>query len=218
MMAAIERRATVSTQVRSPESPYCRYQKESDEGTMYDPVGHQMYPALNGELSILSCRVGLHRYASHGGIWAYTSERSSATALGVAGEGSFTLFDVDHFFPSSASAARASTLPNLVEMPTDVSLCLSSVYALESAKRHRAASKVIFGFVEQHFAASDLAAVNFLLARTEISRLSVWSISGLLRVTARAKDSLPLWSTRFHEAKKILASRGVDVASLFAGL
>jgi len=225
MIAFADRRASVSTQVRSPDLPYWGGREEEAEQTAptedFCRVGAQ---AQRIGLPVMSGGHKPQRYGKHAAYWSYATETPSATALvaiqaSLALVDSLTCFDVDHFFPKSVVISAVSTAPCLSGVSEDLLACLSKVYALESAKRHRAASKVIFAFTERRFAKSDLASVNQLLANIDVEKLSVWSISGLLRVTARAKSWLPVWPTRLRDAKKTLSARGEkDLDTLFVGL
>lgn len=100
----------------------------------------------------------------------------------------------------------------------DLSSYLLKIYELERVQQHRAASKVIFQYIESHFATSNLIAVNALLETINLDKLSAWSISGLVRFTGRAKQHLPSWSSTFVQSKRVLEKKGLDVNGLLAGI
>lgn len=114
----------------------------------------------------------------------------------------------------SLKASAFRELENTVEL----SSYLLSIYALETEKKHRAASKVIYKFIETNFAASNLFAVNALLDTIDLQQLSEWSISGLVRFTGRARSQLPCWDATFRKAKKVLTEKGFDSDKLLAGI
>lgn len=95
---------------------------------------------------------------------------------------------------------------------------LGIIYSLESARKHRAASQAIFYYIETNFSNSNLTAINLMLKTIELERLSKWSISGLVRFTARAKKHLPAWSSAYHKAKVVLTDQGENAESLLVGI
>lgn len=114
-------------------------------------------------------------------------------------------------------AHRAELMKELTST-TDLSSYLLNIYALEQKQRHREASKVIFQYVETHFASSNLASVNALLDTIDLEKLSQWSIAGLVRFTGRARSHLPCWSSVFNRAKTVLTANGWDAEKLLAGI
>ncbi len=117
----------------------------------------------------------------------------------------------------SDTPSKASIFDKL-ENTAELSSYLLNIYDLELAKRHRAASKVIFRYIETHFAMSDLMAVDAMLGAIDLEKLSPWSISGLVRFTGRARSHLPCWSTVFSNAKTLLAKQGYKAEKLLAGI
>jgi len=95
---------------------------------------------------------------------------------------------------------------------------LRMIYLLERTKQHRAASKIVFRFIETNFADSNLASVNLLLKTADFEKLSKWSISGLVRFTTSAKTHLPAWPSAYRKAKLVLLKRGENVEAIFAGI
>jgi hypothetical protein len=100
----------------------------------------------------------------------------------------------------------------------DLSSYLLNIYALEREERHREASKVIFQYVETHFADSNLASVNALLDTIDLEKLSQWSIAGLVRFTGRARSHLSCWPSVFYRAKTVLTAKGFNAERLLAGI
>lgn len=117
----------------------------------------------------------------------------------------------------SATLSKASVFCKPQDT-AELSSYLLNIYALEREKHHRAASKVILQYIETHFAASDLAAVNALLEAIDINKLSQWSIAGLIRFTGRARSHLPFWSSVFNRAKIVLTEKGYNAEKLLAGI
>lgn len=128
------------------------------------------------------------------------------------------LGNIDFFNLSGVFFSDRSTSASTSDIRSDLPKYLLKIYALEAQLRHRAASKIIFAYVENKFSKSDLSAVNELLINIDLSRLDVWAISGLLRATSKARSHLPSWEQCFRNAKKMLAGKGHNVNSLFAGL
>jgi len=95
---------------------------------------------------------------------------------------------------------------------------LQMVYALERAKHHRAASKVILRYIELNFTNSNLAGVNCILREANLEELSKWSITSLVRFTASAKSHLPAWSTVYRKAKTVLEKKGENAEKLLIGI
>lgn len=115
-------------------------------------------------------------------------------------------------------AVENSTGLKLESSPDSVADPLRRIYALERSKQHRAASKVIFRFIEASFADSNLAAINLMLKTIDMEELSKWSVSGLVRFTACAKEHLPAWSATYHNAKAVLTANGESAEKLLAGI
>lgn len=115
------------------------------------------------------------------------------------------------------------TLPNDTDLRSDSTLeqvqaQLQLAYTYERTQKHRAASKVIFRYIEFNFSISNLTAVNFILKTADLNQLSKWSIAGLVRFTASAKAHLPAWASVYRKAKDELASRGDDAEGILAGI
>lgn len=105
-----------------------------------------------------------------------------------------------------------------LESSPELSSYLINIYALESKGQHRAASKVVFHFIETNFSTEKIGSVNAFMETIDLEKLSPWSISGLLRFTSRARDHLPHWLTTFNQAKKVLASKGYNADNLLVGI
>jgi len=121
---------------------------------------------------------------------------------------------------SVGQPADTATISSPEPQMDDVELSryLEKIYNLEAGRQHRAASKLVFLYVERKFAAGDMLAVNRFMAIVEMSRLSAWSISGLLRSTARARRHLPAWPHCLAIGRRVLTGKVNSVDALFAGL
>lgn len=102
--------------------------------------------------------------------------------------------------------------------PNELAAFLPRIYFLERNNRQRAASKFIMRIIEMKFHESDLVTVNSLIENIELERLSVYSVSGLLRCSARGRNHLPAWKGAYYKAKDVLLSRGEDAEGILAGL
>jgi hypothetical protein len=105
-----------------------------------------------------------------------------------------------------------------LEGTPELSSYLLKIYNLEKNCEHRAASKIVFQFIETRFSASNLAAVNALLEAIDLSKLSAYSIAGLVRFTSRAKNHLPYWATLFAQARKTLTEKGYNTEEVLMGI
>lgn len=105
-----------------------------------------------------------------------------------------------------------------LERTPELSSYLLIIYNLEKNGKHRSASKIVFQFIETRFSSSNLAAVNALLEAVDLSKMSVYSIAGLIRFTSRAKNHLPYWANLFAQAKKILTEKGYKTEEVLIGI
>jgi hypothetical protein len=116
------------------------------------------------------------------------------------------------------SHQAATSLPDVHFVDAELRRYLGKIYSLEQGGQHRSASKLVFLYVERKFAVADMAAVNKFLATVDMSRLSAWSISGLVRSTARARRHLPAWPHCLVIGRRLLDGKVNSVDALFAGL
>lgn len=119
---------------------------------------------------------------------------------------------------AKGKALKNSEVIRDLECTPELPSYLLKIYNLEIIGQHRAASKVVFQFIETHFSSSNLAAVNALLEAIDLKKLSPWSIAGLVRFTSRAKSHLPYWSTVFAQAKKTLTDKGHSAEKILIGI
>lgn len=108
---------------------------------------------------------------------------------------------------ANTDTQREQQLTQLIAHELGLNSYLTNIYALEEKSKQRAASKIIFQFIELNFSLSNLSAINTLLKTIDLARLSVYSIAGLVRFTSRARRHLPYWTTLFINAKQVLKAR-----------
>jgi len=207
MIAVPERRAGASTQVRSRSSVVPSTSRNSLAGSAPNYL----------KSDFLECEVSLYLNDNQTSIFL-----ESASTHGIAKRRKTAISryyeDVSESFHFSYSNGAVSSTAPVDGGDTEIDIWLSKIYAMERAGRCRAASKLIFTFVERKFSEEDIASVNLFLAHVDLNKLSVWSVSGLLRVSAGVRNLLPLWTPCLNEAKRVMFMKGEDIVSLFKGL
>lgn len=76
---------------------------------------------------------------------------------------------------------------------SDVHKSIEILYEWEKERKGRLASAYAVYFVESNFSNRNLAAVNELLLKTSVKRLTEWSMVAILRSSYSARDVLPGW-------------------------
>ena len=95
---------------------------------------------------------------------------------------------------------------------------LQSIYEVEIHDK-RLALRHIYRAVEVHFARREIELLNEALGKVDLKQLSSFTMTGLIRVTSRAKAAMPNWKPLLRAIYAELELRDTpDLKGLFVGL
>jgi hypothetical protein len=96
---------------------------------------------------------------------------------------------------------------------------IGSVYALVRDHKPRKAGPIIFGAIEGYLEKNDLRSLGEVLAEVDVEKLDPYTMTALLRISGRAKLSLPSWGTLLERViQELIRTKYPNPSGLLVGL
>ena len=117
---------------------------------------------------------------------------------------------------SAGGAAESATTGTAVEERYP---WVKTVYQLIHKSQTTRALRIIYASVEAHFVNGDLKGLADILANVDLGRLDAVTMTGLLRISGRAKNAIPSWIVLLRKVRSELEREQVpDLPGLLIGL
>ncbi len=89
---------------------------------------------------------------------------------------------------------------------------------LERTTTSREANRALMSWIESVIYRGDLAAVDNILAKADVTQLGAHSLIGLIRTPSRIKEQLPSWQPVYEKCWKQMRKLGKDPKAMYVGL
>lgn len=150
-----------------------------------------------GKASVNMCASSLH------GSRTVSMQKCSSSFVSAA-VGSNSEYRNSSFRSKWAGLVSTSADQNETLGLSDVYKSIEILYEWERERKGRLASAYAVYFVESNFSKRNLSAVNELLLKASVERLTEWSMVAILRSSYSARDVLPGWQLFLSAVKNQL--------------